>query len=275
MKKISVLGGDARNLYTAEKLMREGYSVCLCNAEKAKGYEDLKRVPFSAENTDILILSVPLTKDGKTLFAPFSEREINLSDLEEEIKDIPLKIGGKSDVLTNVIDITSREDFKILNAVPSVEGALQIAMENTPHTLFGSTCFVIGYGRLGKRLCDTLSALGAKVCVCARSFKDIAEIKTKGFPCVQTSALKSFIKDADIVFNTVPAPLLGEKELLLSKETALFIDLASGRGGIVNDTEKAFPRKVIKALALPGKVAPISAGDILFETVKNIISEHR
>ena len=38
------------------------------------------------------------------------------------------------------------------NDVPTSEGALQLAMEQTEHTLQGASCLVIGYGRIGALL---------------------------------------------------------------------------------------------------------------------------
>lgn len=51
----------------------------------------------------------------------------------------------------------------IMNAVPTAEGAIQIAMEQTDVTLHGLPVLVIGHGRIGSLLARRLAALGAKV----------------------------------------------------------------------------------------------------------------
>ena len=62
---------------------------------------------------------------------------------------------------------------------------------------------------------------------------------------------------------------------LLSKvrESSLIIDLASRPGGVDFETARNLGRKVIWALSLPGKVAPDTAGDIMKETIVNILEE--
>ena len=57
------------------------------------------------------------------------------------------------------------------------------------------------------------------------------------------------------------------------KKGSLLIDLASKPGGV--DIEEAGNAgvKTIWALSLPGKVAPISSGEIIARTILNILEE--
>ena len=57
-----------------------------------------------------------------------------------------------------------------------------------------------------------------------------------------------------------------------AKDT-LIIDLASKPGGVDMDAARDLGVKVIWALGLPGKVAPVTAGNIIKETICNIFSE--
>lgn len=43
-------------------------------------------------------------------------------------------------------DYFEREELAIHNTVPTAEGAIQLAMEETPITLYGSRCLVTGFG---------------------------------------------------------------------------------------------------------------------------------
>jgi aspartate kinase len=65
-------------------------------------------------------------------------------------------------------DLSLREDLKLRNAVTTAEGALELILHNTDRALFGMPCLIIGYGAIGARLAQILSALGAKVTVAAR-----------------------------------------------------------------------------------------------------------
>ena len=51
------------------------------------------------------------------------------------------------------------------------------------------------------------------------------------------------------------------------------IDLASAPGGVDAEAAERLGIKVISALSLPGKVAPETAGEIIKNTVYNIIKE--
>ena len=57
------------------------------------------------------------------------------------------------------------------------------------------------------------------------------------------------------------------------KEKAFIIDLASRPGGVDSDAALRYGIRVIRALSLPGKVAPISAGRILADCVLRQLRE--
>lgn len=77
--------------------------------------------------------------------------------------------------------------------------------------------------------------------------------------------------DAAVVFNTVPkivvtAPVLNK----MSKKT-LIIDVASMPGGIDKAAAETEGIKLIHALALPGKTAPVSSGKIISDGIFGIL----
>ena len=53
----------------------------------------------------------------------------------------------------------------------------------------------------------------------------------------------------------------------------LIIDLASKPGGVDFDTAAQLGIKVVWALGLPGKIAPITSGEIIADTISGIIQE--
>ena len=161
----------------------------------------------------------------------------------------------------------------ILNCIPTVEGAIQIAMEETARTIHNSKCMVLGYGRIGKLLSKALSSLGADVTVTARRADDLAWIEANGYNCLKTSEIKSQINNQNIIFNTIPTTILTKDVLEKIADDALIIDLASKPGGIDFDTASQLKKRVIWALSLPGKVAPITAGEIIGSTILNLIKE--
>ena len=159
------------------------------------------------------------------------------------------------------------------NALPTAEGAIQIAMEELPITLHGARALVIGYGRLGRALAPRLAGLGARVSVAARKYADLAWAESFGFGTEHTGQLRPWLCGYDLVVNTVPARVLGEAELAELRPDCLVIDLASKPGGVDLDAAARLGKKVVWALSLPGKVAPVTAGRAIRTAIYNILSE--
>lgn len=47
-------------------------------------------------------------------------------------------------------DYYAREECMVANAVPTAEGAVQVAMEELPITLHSARVLILGFGRVGK-----------------------------------------------------------------------------------------------------------------------------
>ena len=159
------------------------------------------------------------------------------------------------------------------NAFPTCEGALQLAMEQTAFTLQNARCLVIGAGRIGMLLARKLYALDAQVAVSARCTRDFARIAAAGLHALDTRRLAGHLSGFDLIFNTVPAPILTTEVLSDMKPPCFIIDLASLPGGVAADTLLPDGCRVLHALSLPGKVAPLSAARAVFDTVDSILHE--
>jgi dipicolinate synthase subunit A len=160
-----------------------------------------------------------------------------------------------------------------MNAIPTAEGAIQIAMEELPFTIHASNILVMGYGRIGKTLSKMLNGIGANVYIEARKFSDLASIRSFGYNEVHISELPVYLCKMDIIFNTIPFVILNEELLKSIKSTCLIIDLASKPGGIDFSKARELGIKAIWALSLPGKVAPLTAAEFIKKTVYNILEE--
>jgi dipicolinate synthase subunit A len=77
----------------------------------------------------------------------------------------------------------------------------------------------------------------------------------------------------DVLCNTVPAKVITAELLAAMQPDALVLDLASKPGGVDLDAAQQLGRRVIWALSLPGKTAPVTAGEIIAETVSHLIKE--
>ena len=159
------------------------------------------------------------------------------------------------------------------NALPTAEGAIQLAMEHLPITIHGARVLVTGFGRVGRLTAQRFAALGAKVCVAARKYEQLAWAQAMGFGAQELSHLAGWLCGYDLVVNTVPAPVLGETELKDLWPDCLIIDLASKPGGVDRKAADRLGRQVIWALSLPGKVAPVTAGGAIRSTIYNMLHE--
>lgn len=284
----SFIGGDLRQLRAMNALAKDGYTV--------RAYGFLPKYFKAAEQVVLenSLLKCTVGADAVVLPLPYStdsgeNRKINTplwegtADINEIFKASPkLLFAGKTDSFLrdscreleiSLLDYAEREDFAIMNAVLTAEGAIELAMANTPYTLHKSRCLVIGNGRIGRVLASDLKALGAKVCVTARKFSDIAWIEAGGCKSAQTAALCDVVSEYDIIFNTVPHKVMDFKVLAKTRDNVLIIDLASRPGGVDFEVAPRLGRRVIWALSLPGKCAPDTAGEIIKDTLVNMLEE--
>ena len=281
-KTVTVIGGDLRQLTLAELLGKEGFKVFVYgfgNDYVSPKYTVIKDIKKTVKS-DIVILPMPVSMDSKTINAPFSKEPIILSYIKNYLKSAKLVLGGRvsreiKEIYkpVDIIDYYNREELMIKNAVPTAEGAIEIAMAETPHTIKKSKCLIIGYGRIGKVLSRELYDLGADVTVSARKHSDLAWIDVNGYKSVHNNNIIDFAKEYDIIFNTAPALILNEEILKKINPDCVLIDLASKPGGIDFEKAQDLGLKVIWALSLPGKVAPITSGKIIKDTIMNILEE--
>lgn len=259
MKKITIIGGDRRLRIVKERLESEGFyvdSIGLFHEDNG-----------NCENSDVLLFPVPTTKDNATVFCPLTHKVIKLSQFET-FKDKLFLTANYIFNGNNCIDYCKNDSYALLNAIPTAEGAISFAIENTEKTLFGSKVLVIGYGRTGKILADRLKGLGCDLTVSARRQRDFALITAAGIKHRHTSFLDTQELDYDIIFNTVDCFVLN-KNLENLKDT-LLIDLSS-KGGFDLEKAKELGISSSRLPGIPGKTAPVSAGEILANTVVNLI----
>ena len=281
----SIIGGDLRHTNVANYLADDGYDVTAFAIDYNSANKNVTIADhlYSAVlSSSYIILPMPLTVDSLTVNAPFYEGTISVKDIILTAPKSSIILAGQispeftklaADNNIKIIDYLKREDLAILNAIPTAEGAIQIAMEDTPFTIHNSKCLVAGYGHIGKILSERLKSLGAHVTVSARKTSDFAKIVSNSFDYVLTDNIENIVSDMDIIFNTIPYKIFKKKVLSKINEHTLIIDLASKPGGVDFNAAAELGIKTIWALSLPGKVAPLTAAKIIKDTIINIIEE--
>lgn len=295
--KIGVIGGDARQSAVADMLTVLGIECAVWGVQRSTDGTDRGRDVRPVRCVDwkdavcgsnAVLLPLPITTDGVRLNCPgmrgneHTMIEPRLTEIIDKTPASTLILGGKiprsvmryaEEHNVKMIDYYEHEDFQIKNAVPTAEGALAIAMDTLPTTLADSRSAVTGYGRIGRTLAHRLLALGSRTSCIARSRRDLAWAECDGCTPIRLDEYLSAPEQFDVIFNTVPHIIFDSEVLSAISADTLFVDLASQCGGVDTAAAEAKGIRVIKALSLPGKTSPKSAGRIIFDTVKEILRE--
>ncbi len=272
---IAFLGGDKRQLFCANAFYDKGFDVLLAGFDLLESYGHLKLVDTDTalKNADAYILPITGVK-GDTIPCYFSDKEIKLSKkIIKYLSQKPVFMGRSSSLKgVEAFDLLAREDFAVANAVPTAEGALCVAVKSFEKTISGAKILVIGFGRIGNILSEKLKALNAEVTVATRSATKSAYIKAYGNKAVYTDELKS-LDGYDIVFNTADFQVINGDILENSSNDTLIIDLASFPGGVDFTRASKLGFTAFMASALPGQYSPMTAGEIIADTVLTILRE--
>ncbi|BBH20818.1 dipicolinate synthase subunit A [Paenibacillus baekrokdamisoli] len=285
--QVVLLGGDARQLEVIRKLTELDAVVTVAGFDQLHTPLDgAVRAEMSDElfdHADALLLPAVGTDDDGRIMAVFSDRELILT--EDQVAHLPkhctVYAGMAKPYLRllcdkyniRLIELFDRDDVAIYNSIPTAEGAIMMAIQNTDITIHGSTCMVLGIGRTGFTLARTLQGLGAKVKVGVRREEHFARAHEMGFEPFFINQLQQNVVNIDLLFNTIPTMIVTAQIIANLPSRAVIIDLASKPGG----TDFRFAEKRgIKALlapGLPGIVAPKTAGRIIADCLSRLIME--
>lgn len=283
-KNLWLLGGDQRQVELARLLANDGHQVHTWALEEGLPAEepgDARQPPAGVAQADGVILPLPAA-DGTALHSPLSPFHPTLRQVFDALVPGQLVLVGKADSElkalaqergVRLLDYFAREELAVANAVPTAEGAIQIAMEQLPVTLHGTQVLVVGFGRIGQATALRLAALGAQVTVAARRWEALAWAQAVGCQGVLLSQLGEKPLPFHLVVNTVPALVLGRDVLRRLPSGCLILDLASKPGGVDRAAAEGLGLSVIHALSLPGKVAPVTAAAILQTTIYHMLQE--
>ncbi|GAE04834.1 dipicolinate synthase subunit A [Paenibacillus sp. JCM 10914] len=281
------VGGDARQIEVIRKCAEMDASVIIVGFEKLQdSFQGVSREALAPEllsDVDALILPVVGCDDEGRVSALFSEGPLRIT--EEHIAAMPdhgvIYTGMAKPYLRSLCDqyhiklveILERDDVAIYNSIPTAEGALMMAIQNTDFTIHGSTSMVLGMGRTGFTMARSLQGLGAKVMMGVRRSEHYARAEEMGWKPFLIRDLGAHVPAVDLLFNTIPTMIVTAQIISKMPREAVIIDLASAPGGC--DFRYAEKRgiKAMLAPGLPGIVAPKSAGIIMANTLVELISE--
>lgn len=275
---IAVVGGDRRMARLAELLRGDGFTVVTWGLEQADAPNG---VPLDrALGAGVVILPAPAAR-GKDLNAPLTDAALPLDRLWPRLAPDRLLLGGMVGDLAErvretygltLLDYCDREEVRLLNAIPTAEGAVALAMDASERTVWESRCLIVGAGRVGTALAVRLRALGAETDVSVRRREDMARVRAMGCRAAETGALPDLGR-YDFIFNTVPSPVLTAEALARVRRDCPLLELASRPGGIDEGAARTLGLTYIAAPGLPGRAAPLTAAAILRDSVRRILEE--
>lgn len=286
-RHIVFIGGDARQIEVIKKCSELDATISLIGFNQLEsqfpGATKVDPAPQIFYDVDALVLPIVGTQKDGSVESIFSDQTIVLE--EEWIKAMPqhavIYTGVASPFLEQLaskyhlrlVRLLDRDDVAIYNSIPTAEGALMMAIQNTDITLHGSNCIVLGMGRVGMTLARMLHLLGAKVRLGARRQEHLARAYEMGLTPFHIDEIKHHVQDCDILFNTIPAKVVPAEVIVRMPSHTLIIDLASKPGGVDFRFAEKRGIKAFLAQSLPGIVAPKTAGLILANVIIQLMTE--
>lgn len=266
--KILFIGGDKRMNYAADILSRS-YSI--------------ERLTDNApdERFDVIVLPLPLTKNGTDIFAPNSTRPIPFNTIETLAAEHALILaGGKCDALDELCakheytleNYFASEPLTLKNAALTAEAACVMLSQSTDGSLLDSSALIIGYGRIARYLAARLNAFGCAVTVAARRKEQRTLANLDRYHSINIDQALESLSEYDFIANTAPAVLFTEKQFRDITECGIYMELAS-----LPSAEKLAEKcgaRYIFAGGLPGKCSPRTAGRYIADEVSSLIKLH-
>ena len=270
--RIMFIGGDARMRYAAEKLAENHEITSFTREEPPVGI------------FDAIVLPLPLTKDGKTVFAPLEQSPLTFDTLFETLREFAdehtlVLAGGETSALSELceklgrisINYFARETLTLQNAALTAEAALCLLSQSGDGALLGSSVLVTGSGRIAFFLAERLRACGAAVTFAARNKDKREQARLSGFEAISLDELPDALARFDYIANTIPAPLFDEAMFAKMRNTAVYQELASLPEQPQRSFAERFGIKYIYAGGLPGKYSPKAAGGFIAQAVGEIL----
>ena len=295
---ISIIGGDLRSVRLVENYAAEGNTIYTFGLENYNWKENTtssseeknseivlcENLSEAMEKSNIVIGGIPFSRDGVKLNAPFARKEILIENFKKNLNGKKFFAGrileenfgteekaSEDKPKIQMYDLLKDDELTILNAIPTAEGAIKIAIDEREETIHESNVLVCGYGRIGKIACDRFSKLGANVYCTARKETDLAWIREKRFIPLTYPEVINFASRFDIVINTVPTLIIKKEELDAFNKDVLLIELASLPGGFDKEYIKQKGLKLITAPGIPGKEMPKTAAKYIKKVIDKIL----
>jgi dipicolinate synthase subunit A len=263
LEKYIIIAGDARARFVARRIANNSRHVKVFGEEAGDKASLLREI----KNCDYLILPIPSLKDDK-LIKTASCEEILLSDILKNLKKtaIIFMAMASNDVFGDfkVFDYSLSREFKILNSLPTAEGAINIAMQKSSGTVSKSRALILGFGLCGSAIGQMMQDMHAKVYALDNSAEACALAENMGISIIDEAEFLWTAPGFDFIFNTIPKEVLTPNIINRLDSECVIIDIASVPG-IVGEIPEGI--NYTHARSIPAKYAPSSSAKFIADAV--------
>ncbi len=192
----------------------------------------------------------------------------------EDVKDGEQIVCGRIDSDTlqlaterniKVHSMLTNEKFQAYNSRLTAEGALSVIANHSLKSVSECYYLILGFGRTGAACARLLNLTGAKLDIATNSSLRPAH----AFATTIVSLNELDFTPYDVVINTVPKPIVSDKDAMSLQQGAIYVDLASSPA-INLEYARYLGVDADIYPALPAKVSPISAAKAMLEYIKEI-----
>ena len=285
---IAVVGGDAREQEITRQAVAAGATVrCYGFPWPGEGITGAIRSPSAADamwDADCALFPIPGIADDGSLFAPAAAGPIVPdADLLRRLAPGAVIILGRADpglrgaAAEAGVALSEYEDdteLMLLRGPAIVEGVLALAIGNTSVTVHAADVGVVGFGNIGGLLARSLVALGARVHVFARNPAQRAAAYAAACTPHSLASLPDVAPGLQMLFSTVPAPVVDEPVLTCLPPGSLVVDVAAPPGGVDLAAATALGHRALWARGM-GQRAPVTVGRSQWSGIARRLAAHR
>ena len=281
---VAVLGGDLRMLEHMRLARLAGAKVqhygLIPGAEVAAGQPQAASLVDAVKGARIISCPIPGLGADDELYAKFTSEKLRLTT--EVLKgaaagamlltcySTPRMDEWAKATSVEIIPYGDDDALAILHAVPTAEGAIRIAIENTDDTLLGMNVLCLGLGRVGISVAQAFESMKSRVSLAARNPAQLARAWAMNAIPIELRDLKSHIGNFGLIVSSTSGRVLDKDLLALTRPDVVIIDLCSPPGSVDFEAAKALGRKAIWAQA--GR-APRRAGHDEWQVLMRIVRE--
>ena len=258
---VAVLGGDLRMLEHMRMARLAGANVqhygSVPGAEAVAGRPQAASLVDAVKGARIISCPVPGLGNDDELYAKYTSEKLHLTAdvLKGAAPDAMLCTCYSTPRLdewakaagVKIVPYGDDDALSILHAIPTAEGAIKVAIENTDDTLLGMNVLCFGLGRVGFSVAQAFQGMKSVVSIVARNPVQLARAAAMCATSIELRNVKSHIGNFGLIVSSTSGRVLGKDLLALTRPDVLIIDLCSPPGSVDFEAAKALGRKVIWA----------------------------